>query len=81
MSQDNFEESLKRLEEIVQKLEEGEVTLSYSISLFEEGMIRAKECHQYLHEAQERIQVLMEDEKGELVLSPFNLSSKEEGGD
>lgn len=75
-----FEESLKRLEEIVRQLEEGEVPLSRSLALFEEGMGTARQCSLFLQKAEERINILMEDEKGELHLSPPPFSLEEEGG-
>lgn len=79
MPQDTFEQSLKRLEEIVRQLEEGEVPLAQSIDLFEEGMAKARQCNSFLHGAKERIQVLLENEQGEPILSPFPSSLEGEG--
>lgn len=80
MSQDTFEQSLKRLEEIVHQLEEGEVSLATSIDLFEEGMSRARQCNSFLHSAKERIQVLLENEQGEPILTPFESTPLENEG-
>lgn len=80
MSQDSFEQSLKRLEEIVDQLEEGEVSLSKSIDLFEEGMIKAKDCNAFLHDAKQRIKVLLKNEEGEPTLTPFESTPLEDEG-
>lgn len=51
----NFEESLEKLEEIVKKLESGEVPLDDAIKEFNEAMILAKNCDQKLKNAEEAI--------------------------
>ena len=48
----NFEESLKKLEEIVKKLESGEVPLDDAIKEFNEAMTLAKNCDQKLKNAE-----------------------------
>ncbi len=54
----NFEESIERLEEIVRKLEEGEVPLEESIELYEEGMKLGTMCRKILDEADQRVRRL-----------------------
>lgn len=51
----NFEESLEKLEEIVKKLESGEVPLDDAIKEFNEAMMLAKNCDQKLKNAEEAI--------------------------
>lgn len=51
----NFEESLKKLEEIVKKLESGEVPLDDAIKEFNEAMTLAKNCDKKLKNAEEAI--------------------------
>ena len=51
-----FEESMKRLEEIVEKLESNEVSLDDSIQLFEEGLKLVKDCDIKLKKFQETIE-------------------------
>ena len=51
----NFEESLKKLEEIVKKLESGEVPLDDAIKEFNEAMTLAKNCDQKLKNAEKAI--------------------------
>ena len=60
-SKNTFEESLKKLEKIVEKLEDGNVNLEDSIKSFEEGVALVKECQKQLSEAEIKIQTLLED--------------------
>ena len=53
-----FEAMMKRLEELVEKLEGGNLTLEESIRSFEEGMSLVKDCSTVLQEADLRIQKL-----------------------
>lgn len=58
-----FEKSIKELEEIVNKLEAGDATLSESLELFEKGIKLAKECNKMLDEAEKKVSVLIGGEK------------------
>jgi exodeoxyribonuclease VII small subunit len=62
--QESFEEALKRLEEIVQLMESGDLTLEDSLGLFEEGVRLTRVCSQRLDEAEKKIEVLTRDEQG-----------------
>lgn len=77
----SFEEALHRLEEIVQQLEEGEVPLSCSLTLFQEGMKRARQCNRFLQEAEEQINILLENEEGVLTVTPHSSFSSEGEGE
>ncbi|MBI5499434.1 MAG: exodeoxyribonuclease VII small subunit [Deltaproteobacteria bacterium] len=57
----SFEEVLRRLEEIVESLESGELTVEKSLGLFEEGVGLAREGHRRLDAAEKRITELLED--------------------
>lgn len=59
----DFEKSLSKLENIVKKLESGEVSLDESIKLFEEGVKYAGECRNALKTAKEKIISLTDVEK------------------
>jgi exodeoxyribonuclease VII small subunit len=63
-----FAETMKRLEAIVSRLEEGNVPLEESIRLYEEGIILSKECMEKLNQAEKRVKVLGEDMSGNFVL-------------
>ena len=57
----SFEGLVKRLEEIVESLEAGDIPLEKSLALFEEGVTLAREGHRRLEGAERRISALMED--------------------
>jgi exodeoxyribonuclease VII small subunit len=55
----DFEKKLKRLEEIVQKMEKGDLPLEESLKLFEEGVKHSKECHTLLNTAETKVKKLI----------------------
>jgi exodeoxyribonuclease VII small subunit len=63
-----FEAALKQLEEIVQRLEKGELALEESLKLYEDGVRLARLCHAKLQEAEGKIELLMKDARGEPLL-------------
>ena len=63
-----FEAALKQLEEIVQRLEKGELSLEESLKLYEEGIQLSRLCHGKLEEAEGKIEMLLKDARGEPVL-------------
>ncbi|GAB4171852.1 MAG: hypothetical protein Kow00108_06400 [Calditrichia bacterium] len=63
-----FEEGLKRLEEIVQGLEQGDKSLDESIKMYEEGMAIVNFCTAKLEEAEEKIKRLNQTEDGDFIL-------------
>ena len=63
-----FEQALQQLEQIVQKLEKGELPLEESLALYEDGIRLSRLCHGKLEEAEGKIAMLMKDARGEPVL-------------
>jgi exodeoxyribonuclease VII small subunit len=63
-----FERALQQLEEIVQKLEKGELPLEESLALYEDGIRLSRLCHGKLEEAEGRIEMLLKDARGEPAL-------------
>lgn len=61
-----FEASLAELEEIVTKLEDGDLPLDASLELFEKGIKLSRECRERLTTAERRIEILMKDADGSL---------------
>lgn len=53
-----FEEALKKLEKIVEKLEGGDVPLDESITLYEDGIGLFKHCSSKLEEAKKKVEIL-----------------------
>ena len=70
----NFEQSMKKLEEIVRILERGEASLSDSMSLFAEGTALIKSCGEMLENAEQTVVKLKKGEDG----APVELPSGEE---
>ncbi len=56
----DFESAMTELDEIVRKLEQGELALEQSLALFERGVKLSRFCHERLEDAERRIQVLTE---------------------
>ena len=71
MSKDNFEESMKKLENIITELENGNLNLDESVKKFEEGMKIAKQCNTILEDAEKKITILLEKD-GELKEENFD---------
>ena len=67
----NFEETMKELEEVVQKLETGDLNLDDSIKEFEKGMELSKSASKYLEDAEKKITILVKGKDGELVEEEF----------
>jgi exodeoxyribonuclease VII small subunit len=70
MSKEKFEEALEKLEEIVRRMEAGEMTLEESLKAFEEGIKLSRLCAKKLDEADRRVDLLLRQE-GELVTKSF----------
>jgi exodeoxyribonuclease VII small subunit len=71
-----FEEALKKLEKIVEKLERGSLPLEEAMEAFAEGVRLVKTCNQKLDEAENRIQILMKDGSEGWTTTPFDVSSR-----
>jgi exodeoxyribonuclease VII small subunit len=68
----DFEKKLGRLEEIVQKMEKGDLALENSLSLFEEGIKLSRECHVRLNEAEAKVKKLVGfDAQGKALTEDF----------
>ena len=57
----NFESSIKKLEQIVAKLEDGDISLEDSVKSFEEGVGLVKECQKQLSAAELKVQKLLDN--------------------
>jgi len=56
-----FEESLEKLEKLVEQMEEGDLTLEESLKTFEEGIKLTRECQQALSLAEQKVKLLIEE--------------------
>ena len=76
MAKEKFEEALGRLEDIVTRMEAGDMTLEASLKAFEEGIKLARLCSGKLDEAERRVEILLKQEE-ELVIRPFKVEENE----
>jgi exodeoxyribonuclease VII small subunit len=73
-----FEERLTQLEQVVEKLERGELSLDESVRLFEEGVKLSDACKAELEKADGRVQVLVEGRNGKMQAAEMDLDEEEE---
>ncbi len=66
-----FEQGLKRLEEIVGILDEGEVSLDGALDLFKEGLLLTKDLSKRLDEIEKKVEILIKKEDGTVEKKPF----------
>jgi exodeoxyribonuclease VII small subunit len=75
MAKEKFEEALGKLEEIVKRMESGDMSLEESLRAFEEGIKLARLCSRKLDEAERRVEILLKQEEG-LVVKPFQVEEE-----
>lgn len=63
-----FDASLRELEKIVKKMEEGDLSLEESLKLFENGVKLSRQCREKLDRAERRIEILLKDGDGKSTL-------------
>jgi len=73
----DFETALKRLEEIVKKLENGDQSLDSALQLFEEGIKLSRFCHSTLEQAERRVEILLKSSSGDPRPAPFEAGNEE----
>lgn len=69
--QANFEQAMSRLEEIVEKMESGDLALEDLIVRYEEGMQLVKVCQERLASAEARIEMITRNSAGKPVVKEF----------
>lgn len=72
----NFEESLEQLEELVETMESGDLSLEESLKAFESGIKLTRECQTRLQEAEQKVQILVQ-EQGDMRLEDFHSSDED----
>ena len=71
MAKTTFEQSMKKLEQTVQKLESGDLPLEEAMQKFEEGIKLSRLCSEKLDETEKKITLLLQDQKGNVSEKPF----------
>ncbi len=70
----DFEKKLSRLEEIVMKMEGGDLTLEDSLKFFEEGVKLSRECNTQLAQAEQKVKLLLSvDANGKAETEDFQI--------
>jgi exodeoxyribonuclease VII small subunit len=77
MAEIKFEDALKKLEKIVEDLENGDLSLDEALKKYQEGLELSRVCSQRLDSAKKKIDVLAKNKKGEFELKPLE-DSKED---
>ena len=75
MPKTTFEQSMKKLEQIVQELESGDLPLEDAMKKFEEGIKLSNQCSEKLDETEKKITILLQDQKGDVLEKPFESDS------
>ena len=68
----NFEASLAELEALVKQMEQGDLTLEDSLAAFERGILLTRGCQAALAQAEQKVNVLMQDAQGRVAEQPFS---------
>ncbi len=70
----DFESSLGELEQLVEQLESGELSLADSLERFERGVKLSKHCHTMLDEARRKVEIMTrnDDEDSAVAFEPDN---------
>lgn len=71
----DFEQSLADLQQLVERLESGELSLEDSLNCFEHGVRLTRECQAALAQAEQKVRILLERD-GELQEAPFTTDAQ-----
>jgi exodeoxyribonuclease VII small subunit len=66
-----FEEAITDLEQVVEQLESGDLSLEDSLAAFEKGVGLVRYCNQKLSEVEKKVELLVKDKQGQLQLKAF----------
>lgn len=73
----DFEKALGELEALVEKMEQGDLTLEESLRQFERGIALTRACQKALADAEQKVQILMQN-SGAAALRPFDAAADQE---
>jgi len=69
-AQPDFEASMRALEELVERLEQGDLPLEESLAAFERGVMLTRACQTALKEAEQKVEILLK-KAGEPAIEDF----------
>ena len=76
-----FEAALEELEQVVEQLDSGELSLEDALAAFEKGVGLVKYCNEKLNEVEKKVELLVKDKEGKLQLRPFDNGPSEDNDD
>jgi exodeoxyribonuclease VII small subunit len=68
----DFEAAMRDLEEIVERLEHGDLPLEESLAAFERGVLLTRSCQAALREAEQKVEILLKKAGGAETPAPFD---------
>jgi exodeoxyribonuclease VII small subunit len=71
----HFENAMTELSQIVEKIEQGGLSLEESLQLFEKGIALTRQCQQALQQAEQKVKILLE-KNGQSSLEPYQESEE-----
>jgi exodeoxyribonuclease VII small subunit len=76
----DFEKSLSELEQIVERMEQGELSLDESLKQFERGIALTRTCQNALQQAEQKVEILLRNSGGdtEAGVMPFDAQADDE---
>lgn len=80
MPEKKFEDAMQQLEETVQGLEGGDLSLEDSLKAFEKGMKLIKFCSNKLEEAEKKVTLLIKQSGGKQIQVPFEPEEEKDEG-
>jgi exodeoxyribonuclease VII small subunit len=78
MAEIKFEDALKKLEKIIEEMEQGDMSLDEALKKYQEGLELSRVCSQRLENAKKKIDVLTKNKKGDFELKTLSEGSQEE---
>ena len=74
----DFEFALSRLEEIVGRLENANLSLDDAMKMFEEGVQLSRDCQKYLEQAEGKVEILLKKAGNEMAAEPFDPETEDD---
>jgi exodeoxyribonuclease VII small subunit len=72
----DFEAAIAELEQLVETMEQGDISLEESLKNFERGIELTRTCQKALQQAEQKVQILTQNNQGEEALEAFSAGGK-----
>jgi exodeoxyribonuclease VII small subunit len=76
----DLEQSLTEINQVIEKMEQGELTLDQSLGQFERGITLVKHCQKILEDAEQKVQILIQNNKQD-TLAAYDSADDEDNED